>query len=223
MTLVDSLGPTRSSYKWSEMPGNWDKLNTRALYASSNDWGIPDLPHQNLVPGKLISYNDRWGLATPRDDGAAVHFFLDDYRFETVWTKPERPLSRLQRAGTALTPDFSLWTQMPRVMQIWQVYRARWCGAWMHQHHIQVIPTVGWSGKASFNFCFAGIPIHSTVAISGLGVRQNDTIHFDRGLDEMLHSLLPQTVLVYGTKMESRLTKLFRGVDFRFYPTRWGN
>jgi hypothetical protein len=23
-----------------------------------------------------------------------VHFFLDDYRFETVWTKPERGLSR---------------------------------------------------------------------------------------------------------------------------------
>lgn len=206
------------------MPGNWDKLNTRALYESTNDWGIPDLPAQTWIPEKLVAYNDRWALAGQRDDYPAVHFFLDDYRFETVWTKPERPISRLQRAGMALTPDFSLWMQMPKVMQVWQVYRARWCGAWMLQHHIKVIPTVGWSDEASLEFAFAGIPANSTVALSAVGVRAGDAEdRFEHGVGKMLSTLTPSTVLVYGLTWETRLSKLWPEVDFRFYPTRWGN
>ena len=42
------------------------------------------------------SYEDRsiWSF-----QGAAVHFFLDDYRFETVWSRPRKALQALQNAG----------------------------------------------------------------------------------------------------------------------------
>ncbi|GAA1564152.1 hypothetical protein GCM10009678_54060 [Actinomadura kijaniata] len=63
-----------------------------------------------------------------------------------MWNKPERALTRLARVGAALTPDFSLWRDVPLVMQLWQVYRARWCGAWLLHHGIQIIPTVSWAG-----------------------------------------------------------------------------
>lgn len=219
MTLVDALGPTRSSWKWNEMPGNFDTCNTRALFASTNRWGIPDLPAQTLTPSHLVAYNDRAATDNPAD-GACVHFFLDDYRFETLWTKPSRPLSRLQRVGMALTPDFSIWSNMPPVMQMWQVYRARWCGAWMAHHGVAVIPTVGWAGVESFDFCFEGLPRYSTVAVSAVGVhRRKEALNaFARGLEEMLDRLEPCKVLVYGN-----LPPMLQDDDklFQFYPTRW--
>lgn len=219
MTLVDQLGGTRSSHRWAEMPGNWDRLNTRALYASSNEWGIPDLPAADWQPDKLVAYNDRWALQTAPAN-SAVHFFLDDYRFETVWTKPERGLSRLTKVGAALSPDFSLWRNMPKVMQIWQVYRARWCAAWMIQHGIRVIPTIGWSDEASFDFCFTGIPMGSVVAVSTVGLMRDKEAMalFHAGLFMMLHDIAPSRILVYGHKLD-----VFDKYDVEFvqYPTRW--
>lgn len=201
------------------MPGNWDRLNTRALFASDNQWGIPTLPATHWVPQKLVAYNDRWGTDTAPPE-SAVHFFLDDYRFETVWTKPQRPLSRLQRVGAALTPDFSMWREMPLVMQLWQVYRSRWCGAWMLNHNIKVVPTISWSGRESFPFAFTGIAVNSTVAISTVGlIRDREAMkHFEAGLEEMMSTLLPSRVLVYGHHLDT-----FSNFDAEFVclKTRW--
>jgi len=222
MTLIDSLGPTRTSHKWSEMPGNFDVLNTRALYKSSNQWGIPDLPRAEFIPQHLVAYNDRWTTSNPPPE-ACVHFFLDDYRFETLWTKPTRPITRLQRVGFSLTPDFSMWSQMPKIMQLWQVYRARWCGAWMAHHGIGVIPTVGWSTSDSFDFCFEGIPKWSVVAVSAVGVLRDKEAAgmFACGLNELVDQLEPTKVLVYGKLPDIVNPEHYDEDLFRFYPTRW--
>lgn len=214
---VASLGATRSSHRWQELPGNWDRLNTRALYPSANEYGIPDLPASALQPGRFVSYEDRRACESARE-GDCVHFFLDDRRFETVWNKPERPLTRLKRVGCALTPDFSLWLEMPAVMQQWQVYRSRWCGAWMLSHGIEVIPTVSWSDEASHAFAFAGIAEGSALAVSTVGVlRDRQALRlFAAGYHAMLAAVRPSLVLCYG-RMPAGLDR--DGV--REYPTRW--
>ena len=56
---VLELGATKSSHRWAELPGNWDRLNTRALFAADNAWGIPALPPARLVPARLVPYNSR--------------------------------------------------------------------------------------------------------------------------------------------------------------------
>lgn len=211
------LGGTRSSHRWAEMPGNWDRLNTRALFGSGNDWGIPDLPAATWEPARLVAYNDRHGTRTV-GPGSAVHFFLDDYRFETVWTKPERGLSRCRTVGAALTPDFSLWRDMPLAMQLWQVYRSRWCGAWLLHHGVRIIPTISWSTPDSYTFAFAGVTPGSVVAVSTVGTLRDPDARglFDAGYAEMLERLTPATVLVYG-KAPGRTG----GTPVRTYPGRW--
>ena len=219
---VAQLGGTRSSHRWAGMPGNWDRLNCRALFAGDNEWGIPDLPATSWVPGRLVAYNARRAAdvaARTAVGDVAVHFFLDDYRFETVWTKPERGLSRCCSVGGALTPDFSLWRDMPLVMQLWQVYRSRWCGAWLLHHGVRVIPTVSWSTPESYPFAFAGIARGSVVAVSTVGTvrdRQARTL-FAAGYAEMLDRLRPAMVLVYGTPPAEHLD----AVPVRCYPSRW--
>jgi hypothetical protein len=218
--VTAQLAATRTSHRWNELPGGFDTLNLRALFASSNEWGIPDLPSApaNWLPVRLVPYNDRYACDTAAE-GSTVHFFLDDYRFETVWAKPERPLTRLTRVGTALTPDFSLWLDMPPVMQMWQVYRARWCGAWMAHHGIRVIPTVSWSNTASFGYAFAGIAAGSVVAVSTVGVRGPEAqAAFAAGYAAMLDQVQPACVLVYGVQPPPEVTA---GTPTRVYPTRW--
>jgi Vilmaviridae nuclease len=217
--LPAKLDVTRSSHNWTQMPGNWDKLNTHTLYSSTNQWGIPDLPKATTVPKQLVAYNDRYACDHAAAD-TAIHFFLDDYRFETVWSKPQRPLSRLRRVGTALTPDFSLWQEMPLAMQLWQVYRSRWCGLWMGSNGVDVIPTVSWSTKESYSFAFAGIPDHSIVAVSSVGIRGDDAVKgYRRGLEEMIYKLLPPTVLVYGRSLGE--DTFYTDTQFIYFKTRW--
>lgn len=215
MDLTAQLGATRSSHNWDKMPGNWDRLNTRALFDSDNSWGIPTLPLVTSVPDRLLAYNDRYGCDTAKP-GDAVHFFLDDYRFETVWSQPNKSLSRIQRIGVALTPDFSLWREMPMVMQQWQVYRARWCGMWMYSHGIAVIPTVSWSTPESWKFCFLGIPRNSVVAISTVGTNDDAMPFFKRGVQAMVDEIDPSMVLVYGRMMDA-----FQGLNVKLYDHYW--
>lgn len=211
-----SLAATRSSARWSEKPGSFDKLNTRVLFASLNEHGIPDLPAAGAEPARLVAYNDR-ACREPKP-GDCLHWFLDDYRFEAAWSLPQRVLSRVQRVGTALTPDFSLWREMPRCMQVWQVYRSRWCGAWWAMHGVSVIPTVSWSGEASYDFAFAGIPPGSAVGVSAVGVMRDREARrlFGAGYEAMLATVRPSLVLAYG-----KLPPGLPDCPVRVYPTRW--
>lgn len=210
-----SLTATRSSANWKSRPGNWDRVNIRAIFPSTNSLGIPDVPLATQIPGHLIGYNDKYRCDNAKP-GDAVHFFLDDYRFETIWSQPERSLSRVQKAGMALSPDFSLWTQMPQAMQQWQVYRSRWCAVWMSQHGIAVTPTISWSTPESWKFAFLGVPKGSVVAISTVGVNAESMVFFKRGLDAMMFDVEPSKVLVYG-----RMLPALEGIDVQLYPHRW--
>jgi hypothetical protein len=219
LTPERELGATRSSHRWVQMPGNWDRLNIRALFPSGNRWGIPDLPLVTWVPDRLVAYNVRTQVAAAGPD-TAVHFFLDDYRFETVWSKPERGLSRICSVGGALTPDFSLWRDMPLAMQLWQVYRSRWCGAWLLHHGVRIVPTVSWSDARSYPFAFAGIPTGSVVAVSTVGIwreRQARDL-FAAGYAKMLARVRPALVLVYGRAPTEQVAA---GTPVRCYPSRW--
>ena len=210
---------TRTSHRWKTLPGSIDRLNAAHLFVSDNGLGIPVLPHVPLtaVPEWLAPYRTRVYTDKPLDDGAC-HFFLDDYRFETVWTRPQKALTHLRRYTTVLTPDFSLYSEWPLALQQFNVYRSRWCGAFWAGQGLTVIPTVSWSTAASFSFCFLGIPRHSVVAVSAIGVRQPAAKQwFVEGFREMIARLQPSCVLAYG-RLPSACYDL---ASIRPYPTRW--
>jgi hypothetical protein len=106
-------------------------------------------------------------------------------------------------------------------MQMWQVYRSRWCGAWMAHHGVRVIPTVSWAGPASYQFAFAGIATGSVVAVSTVGVRDADArALFAAGYAEMLRQIGPAAVLAYGKPPTDLGADA--GPPVWCYTTRWG-
>jgi hypothetical protein len=217
---IGDLRGTRSSVAWSTRPGNWDALNLRAIFNGDSELGIPKLPAQETLPSTLINYNARNRLGQPQP-GDCVHFFLDDYRFETMWTQPERSLARVIRVGMSLTPDFSLYPEMPRIVQMWNIYRSRWCGAWMSAAGVQVIPTVGWSDESSFEYAFTGLDPGGTVAISTVGIIRASSVEqgrFVSGYEAMVAAVTPKQVIIYGKRFPSLESR--EQVDHVYYDTR---
>ena len=63
-----------------------------------------------------------------------------------------------------------------------------------------MVPTLSWAQPESYAFCFEGVPRHSTVATSTVGVK-GDTdalaVWMD-GMREAMRRLEPSRVLLYG-------------------------
>lgn len=213
---------TRSSANWTSEPGSFDTTKSALQFPSSNCWGIPELapvPHSKR-PQYLIPYRQRIRSDVRPDDGA-VHFFLDDYRFESTWSAPDKALRYLSQFDTALTPDFSLFTDMPLAAQLWNTYRNRWCGCYWQSLGKTVIPTVSWSSGKSYNFCFLGIPTKSIVAVGATGLRDPiSQVLFREGYREMIRQLQPSAILVYGDLPDHTLGK---HIPTYCYPTYWTN
>lgn len=190
------------------------------VFPSSTANDIPDLQPTDFVPANLAA----WNMPRHRDyaavSGGALHFFLDDYRFETAWSAPERLLPRVLAVGASLTPDFSLWRDMPRAAQIWNVYRSRWCGAYWQSHGVEVIPTACWSTPDTFDFCFDGIPTEATVAVSSMGIRASETDRqlFRAGIRELISRTQPKLLLAYG---RLRFCEDIDLPEVREYPSFW--
>lgn len=103
-----------------------------------------------------------------------------------------------------LSPDFSLYMDMPMPMKIWNIYRSRFIGNYYQNQGIKVIPTISWAEPATFEFCFRGIPKGSIVSISTIGVkRDQDALNVWRdGVTEMIKQIEPSAILVYGGKLD---------------------
>lgn len=99
-----------------------------------------------------------------------------------------------------LTPDFSLYMDMPDAMQQWNRYRSAALGWYWSQHGITVVPTLSWAQPSSYRFCFNGIPKHSTVATSTVGVARDRDAQkvWHEGMREAMKRLEPSRVLLYG-------------------------
>ena len=101
-----------------------------------------------------------------------VHFFLDDYKFEAIWNNPDDRIERLSKYKAVLSPQFSIYYDMPLSIKIYQTFRNRWCGAYLQSKGIKVIPSLAWGEPDTYWFCFDGIEKGSIVAVSTIGVRK---------------------------------------------------
>lgn len=175
--------------------------------------GIFDIPllktdEIDLEEIELIGYDKLCDNKTE----AIVHFFMDDYKFEVMWKDPEPRIERMKEYRAVLTPDFSMYTEMPLSIKVYNTFRSRWCGAYMQDKGIKVIPTVSWGEPNTFWFCFDGIPKGSVVAVSTIGVRKEKSL-FMQGYEEMMRKIKPQAVICYGEPFEEMKGKIIK-VDY---------
>ena len=169
--------------------------------SSNNFWQMPIIQNDNYIPKELIGFNY---AKTSKEKNVGIHFYLDDYQFERVWNKPEDYIETLKQYECILSPDFSLYMDMPMPMKIWNIYRSRQIGQYYQNQGIKVIPTLSWAEKETFDFCFEGIPEGSIVSISTIGVKKNKEALkiWKDGVDELIKRIKPSAILIYGGKLD---------------------
>jgi hypothetical protein len=158
---------------------------------------------------KLIAFsNTKTEETSPTQKAKTVHFFLDDYKFDEVWKNPLAQLTKLAQYAQLMSPGFSLYANMPEPLQIYNTFRNRWCAAYWQYNKQAVIPTIVWGGENTFEFCFDGIEKGCIVAISTIGVH-DDEHEFKLGYERMCEIIQPETVIIYGKPFDwmPRFTK----------------
>lgn len=177
-----------------------------ARFEGVGKYGIPEIqPVYECDINKWINFNYVKPYATKKDVDMGVHFFMYDSRFERVWNIPDKYITYLSRYSCVLSPDFSLYTDFPLAISIYNHYRKHWLGAYWQSKGINVIPTISWSDEDSFEWCFDGEPKNSVVAVSDVGCRRNKNAFkaFMRGYEEMLYRLNPSKILLYSKVIDT--------------------
>ncbi|MDD7022600.1 MAG: DUF4417 domain-containing protein [Aeromonadales bacterium] len=169
-------------------------------FITNNEYGFATIRTQkvDLEKAKLKPFSSIRSTDRPVQKNTGVHFFIDDYRFNRVYRNYKKYIEILKNYKFVLSPDFSLYADMPIWKQIENVGKNRWCGAYWQSQNICVIPTISWSLKQSLKFCFKGVEEHSIVAVSVVGNKKSKRT-FMYGYDCMLESLSPSMIVCYGT------------------------
>lgn len=176
-----------------------DVFNAFLLKGSNlvGNYDIPAIPCSACLPERVLPFSK---AISCKDKDQWVHFYEHDSQFTRLWNYPHRYSKILARYKGIISPDYSVYVNMPRAMQIWNVYRNRALGAWLASEGIEVIPNIRWGGRRTFDFCFDGVEIGKTVAIGTHGCikKRGDRAIFKAGFYEMLRVLKPSCIIVYG-------------------------
>ncbi len=174
----------------------------RNEFQTIGKYDMPIIKKQNIDINKV----DLWcytktKLNDTENKNKTIHFFTYDWLFENVYDKPELAMQKLSQYYAVLTPEFSLYWDMPKALQIYSTFKNRWCGAYFQKFGLNVIPTICCAGENSYEFCFDGIEEGSVVAVSTY-CREEYKDEFIKSYNKMLEIIKPSGIICYGTPFD---------------------
>ena len=160
----------------------------------------------DLTPPRFLCPFSKRGATRMGDE--YICFYEHDFRFRKVLEHTAKCLAQISCKFSAIvSPDCSLYRDMPLVLQIMNTYLNRAVGHYFQRNGIKVIPNVRWGDRRSYfgtcriePFAFLGVEKGSAVSIGTYGciATAEDRLFFSEGLDAMLKAIKPTKVLVYG-------------------------
>lgn len=187
------------SYK--ESRSGYENLNIRNYYGVGK-YEIPQMSPAEYKVDNWISFNFALSCDEPEKHG--VHFFIDDYQFIRLWNDPKKYIDKLKQFQAVCTPDFSMYSDFPKAVKIFNHWRKHWLGVFWQENDINVIPTVDWNRDENYGWCFDGDPIGGQVALSTVGVKHDKRSLelFEAGYTEMKRRLKPSQIIIYGEVLD---------------------
>ena len=175
----------------------WDRIKDATLV------GMHDMPQLKPCvaadPRNPIGFHAAKSLKEP--SVSWFHFYEDDYQFERLWNRPGTYLDIIKRFEGGISPDFSMYIDMPKAQQIWNCWRNRAMAYWMQEQGINVIPNACWGDADSLAWAFDGLPEDSVLAITTQGCMQKTDYRKQilvNGIHELIRQKHPTKLVVYG-------------------------
>lgn len=129
---------------------------------------LPKIKTSNLIPKKLVPFSKAMSKSW-NDFDCWVMFYEHDVKFERLWNNPKQYLEKLKKFKGIISPDFSLYRNMPLVMQQWNTYRSRALAVWLQKNDVEIIPNVRFNDECTYDFCFDGIEKFKTISVGTHG------------------------------------------------------
>lgn len=175
---------------------------------------IPD----NLVPFSKMEKADRKSFA--------VCEYENDTEFKDLLVNPDEYIAMLKKYQGFISPDCSVYRDMPLALQITNIYRSRAIGYCFQKHGVYVIPCVRWGDERTYStkflpekVAFLGVEKHSIVSVGSYGQIKDrvNRYFFEAGMDAMMETLEPEIVLVYS-QMPDKIEEKYPKTRFVEYP-----
>lgn len=174
----------------------------KAFYPIENHYGFPQVKRYfgNTEVKRWVAFNltRSCKMNLYRKD-LGIHFFIDDYQFETLWENPNKYIDNFKKVGLLVAPDFSLYSDFPYAIQMYNKYRNHWLTRFYQDRGIDVIPSLLWSDEESLNWAFDGYEKGGIYCLPRIGVTQDEESdsNFKQGLYETVRKLDPFKILVF--------------------------
>lgn len=185
-------------------------------------WEIPIIQNENIEISKdIIPYEKMNKVNTESKKDIFIHFYMHDKRFRELIIYTKKYLNIFRKYGGLVSPDCSLYVDMPLCLQLSNVYMNRAVGAYMQNNGIKVIPNVRWGDERSFEFAFTGLETGGVYAISTHGCikSEEEKIRFKKGLGEMIKRLKPKKILLHGNMPDFIFKEFLDETNFIHYES----
>jgi hypothetical protein len=191
--------------------------------------GIMEIPHINrptqiIIPNNLIPFKER---DKTKDYNEFVCFYEHDKNFSDCLLATDQFIDDLKSFKGIISPDCSLYWDMPLCLQVANIYMNRAVGYYFQEKGLYVIPNIRWGDERTYTtvelperVAFLGVDKHSIVSVGTYGCVQSKEAkyHFREGLIAMLDELEPEVVLVYGPMPKKVFEGLYNRTNFVNYP-----
>ncbi len=177
---------------------------------------IPCIKTSILIPQALVPFSKMRNKDTVN---SWVHFYEHDYKIECFWRNPRRYLSALKQHPGVISPDYSLYYDMPLNMQKNNIYRGKALAYWLQENGLEIIPIVRWGDERTFETACLGVEHGKTIAIGTHGCIKSieEKQRFISGLDYVINRLEPTTIVVYG-RVPDKIFSLIKMYDITLVP-----
>ena len=211
---------TKSQEKWGDkISGDLNKLNTFCLFETEDKYGFPEVKSNEFTPVDLIPFHMCKNKKSS-EQHKTVSFFLDDYKFEQVWSNPQKYTDILKFYEGMISPTFSVWSNQPHALNVFNMYRSRWCTKYYQEQGVNVLVDVRWADKSTYDLCFSGIKKNSPIIINTVGTKMIENRKlFREGFETMLEVVQPSKLYVYGEYMPVKFEDYFN--DITYFESFW--
>lgn len=200
------------------------ELVKAALFDGIMEIPIIEKPKTIKIPKGMVPFSERHKSNDKED---FIIFYEHDYKFSDKLFVIENYLEDLRKYEGIISPDYSLYRDMPLCTQIANIYMNRAIGHYLQENGLYVIPNIRWGDERTYTtvelpekVAFLGVEKYSVISIGTYGcIRSKEDKHyFKEGLIAMLEELKPQAVLVYGSMPKQIFKGLENKTNFICYP-----
>lgn len=179
-------------------------------------------PKKIIIPEKLVPFSK---MEKADKKAFAVCEYENDREFKDLLINPDEYIEIIKQYKGFISPDCSVYRDMPLAAQITNIYRNRAIGCCFQKHGVYVVPCVRWGDERTYTtkflpekVAFLGIEKHSIVSIGTYGQLKDrvNRYYLEAGLDSMIETLEPEVVLVYS-KLPDEIKNKYSEVQFVEY------